>query len=772
MKLSRSSVALLLSAFMMLSCLTSCTKDPVDTTSQETINTTSTETETPIVTSPIEDFDYRNVDGELTVYYKGKDSTVVFPSHIDGFPVTKIAENTLISENYKNDTIEKIVLPETVKEIGACAFVKCVALKEVVLPSSLEHIRYQAFFGCTSLKSIHIKSDCLDGTSYNAFAGCGIESAVLENVTTVPYECFAGCKLKSITLPSSVKNIENSAFSGCDLLETVILNDGLEKIYSNAFKSTAIKEIVIPGTVKELTENVFSECSSLEKITFNGDAPKDFFDLNTPDLIPSEVNYTVYYNSSAKGFSTPIWGVYPCAAIGTEPAITYENGFGYIEEKGDAVLVDHKGDRVNITVPDTLGGKPIARIGDGVFMGYTELKTVTLPDSVREIGTRAFSDCYDLEKISLPSAVEKIGSCAFAACHDLKTLTFPEGLEEIGRCAFLNCTAFEKIILPDSVKKIGEHAFSGNDNVTELRLSSNLETIEASAFMYTSSIGSVTIPSSVKEIKEDAFMHCGMSTLNLSEGLESIERYAFSSCKNLKNVTFPSTVTHLTPYAFASCTLESMKFKGDIPKTEKVSPSDVTLPASLFEYKTNDDGTLTVTGYNPIKDYVYTCIDIPSQIDGKTVTAIGASVLGEDTFCNFTRLNIPETVTRIEDGAFKGYKFNYVYIPSSVRYIGKEAFAETDISYIQLSPQVEFVGENAFNCGLDEIVIASSDIKITESSLGDLPTLKSIVFLEDAPENFFDLSYEEREFDYTVYRKENAKGFTEAEAMGLKSVIY
>ncbi len=247
---------------------------------------------------PAEDFGYQNLNGELTVYYKGDDSTVVFPSHIDAFPVTKIADQHMQSD-YRNETVKKIVLPETVKEIGKNAFMNCVALEDIVLPSSLEHIRSQAFYGCTSLKSVHIKSDCIDGTSYQAFAGCGIESAILENVTVIPYEFFVKSGLKSITLPSSVKHIENGAFSGCGKLETVILSEGIEKIDSKAFKSTAIKEIVIPNTVKELTERAFIDCVSLEKVTFNGDAPENFFDLSSETR---EFDYTVYRRENAKGF--------------------------------------------------------------------------------------------------------------------------------------------------------------------------------------------------------------------------------------------------------------------------------------------------------------------------------------------------------------------------------------------------------------------------------------------------------------------------------------
>ena len=84
---------------------------------------------------------------------------------------------------------------------------------------------------------------------------------------------FSETEISSITLPNSVKEIDNRAFENCSDLSQLTLNEGLEKIGWNSFEGTKIKSITIPSSVKEIKNRAFKNCSDLKKVICK--VPKD-----------------------------------------------------------------------------------------------------------------------------------------------------------------------------------------------------------------------------------------------------------------------------------------------------------------------------------------------------------------------------------------------------------------------------------------------------------------------------------------------------------------
>ncbi len=117
--------------------------------------------------------------------------TANIPSQINGIPVVGIAE-----EAFKNcEFLETIILPDSIKTIGARAFEYCISLKSITLPSGIEFIDVGTFRGCESLISIHIPDGVTEIKGY-AF-----------------YECY---NLKEIYIPSSLKIVGKYAFYDCN----------------------------------------------------------------------------------------------------------------------------------------------------------------------------------------------------------------------------------------------------------------------------------------------------------------------------------------------------------------------------------------------------------------------------------------------------------------------------------------------------------------------------------------------------------------------------
>ena len=156
----------------------------------------------------------------------------------------------------------------------------------------LNHIGYHAFDYAESLKTV-TSIDNVNVISAYAFRRSGLESIDLPTnplFTTLGLvgaggvfeRCF---NLTSIEIPANIKTIIGNAFSGCENLINVVLNEGLESIDSQAFGNTAISSITIPSTVTHIGDRAFQNSTDLQEIRFSGSA--------LPVLDGNEVFYNI-----------------------------------------------------------------------------------------------------------------------------------------------------------------------------------------------------------------------------------------------------------------------------------------------------------------------------------------------------------------------------------------------------------------------------------------------------------------------------------------------
>ncbi len=131
----------------------------------------------------------------------------------------------------------------------------------------------------------------------------------------------------------------------------------------------------------------------------------------------------------------------------------------------------------SVTIPET-----VKIIGSHAFDGCTKLKEIVIPTSVAEIGERAFMDCKALAKVVISSETTKIGAEAFLRCGKLATagqkgtlkgkgysFEFP-WTEEVPENAFAGMNKLKKVVLPETVRVIGKNAFKGCKSLEEINL--------------------------------------------------------------------------------------------------------------------------------------------------------------------------------------------------------------------------------------------------------------------------------------------------------------
>ena len=86
--------------------------------------------------------------------------------------------------------------------------------------------------------------------------------------------------------------------------------------------------------------------------------------------------------------------------------------YEYVTKNGQVTITKYKGNAIDVSIPSAIGGSPVTAIGEDAFRGL-QIRSVTIPSGVKEIGWFAFSGCTVLESVSIPSSVTQVGYGAF-----------------------------------------------------------------------------------------------------------------------------------------------------------------------------------------------------------------------------------------------------------------------------------------------------------------------------------------------------------------------
>lgn len=161
------------------------------------------------------------------------------------------------------------------------------------------------------------------------------------------------------------------------------------------------------------------------------------------------------------------------------------------------------------------------------FDSCSAMISITLPDTITNIGDYAFEYCDNLTSIDIPSGVTSIGNQAFWGCSGLTSASVPSGVTRIEVGLFDECSSMTSVTIGDNVTYIGESAFEECSNLLRLNSSTN---------------GVVNIPSGVTSIENQAFWGCEkITSVNIPSAITNVGSYAFSDCTGLTGVTINAT---------------------------------------------------------------------------------------------------------------------------------------------------------------------------------------------------------------------------------------
>ena len=166
--------------------------------------------------------------------------------------------------------VERLIINGTGKIILS-SFAFCyTGITDIDIPSNVTFENgAECVFGASFLRRATIRSDLCPAMFQECWSLIYV-NFLNQNIKKIPVDCFDTCGLLSITIPSSVTEIEDGAFHSTFYLERVNLNEGLESIGNRSFEnSNSIKELKFPSTLKSIGEKSFYDNSSLVKLELN-----------------------------------------------------------------------------------------------------------------------------------------------------------------------------------------------------------------------------------------------------------------------------------------------------------------------------------------------------------------------------------------------------------------------------------------------------------------------------------------------------------------------
>ena len=385
-----------------------------------------------------------------------------------GKGVTSIGESAF----NESERLQSVSLPAGMKVIGESAFCCCPKLKSVRIPEGVTRIEGSAFSLCNGLSSINIPRSLkyLGAYAFNECINLKQNIVIPKGVTEIGTRTFWGCGITGVSIPSTVKTIDDEAFYMCESLKKVTIEKGVTSIGERAFqRDYELGYIDIPSSITYIGEDAFRDI----KLPWYYDGDGQACKFNIDDI---KAWFNIEYGGNS---GITLWGdLY----LNGKPLtnVTIPEGTKVIKIGS----LDYKFNVKSLTIPTS-----VTSIQDGALCA-TNITKINVKDIKTWINMdfKGFNNVWYLyvngkpcKDLVIPKDVTNIKTGPFHSCGNIKTITIQNGIKDIPEKAFMN-TSVSKVIIPASVKTIGARAFSGCGKLKRIWVPRTVKKIGNGAF--------------------------------------------------------------------------------------------------------------------------------------------------------------------------------------------------------------------------------------------------------------------------------------------------
>lgn len=517
---------------------------------------------------------------------------------------TTWADKTQVPWNEIRETLTKVCVEDDVTSVGPYAFEDCTALTFARIGKGAATFSTHAFYNCSSLKeflcnvrSFSTGSLTADSNVFvNAGASAGFSVVFEDDATRIPGYLFYNCKnLTNLTLGKGISSINSFAFAGCTGMKTLYIKstkiDSTDpKIFTDAGKESGGFTVELAANVTKLPDNLFYSTDGNPYVTsvfadagskLESIGSSAFFDCNRLEsaYFANCTMLTYIHNAAFKGCTRLV-------------SADFSNCIKLQKINSEAFA-----NCMNLADFTISNDEAITNIGDKAFYNTLAIRTMTIPESVREIGADAFGlwvpqqIIYVLGKMSVgdfssaPSSwpgnatviytnlswdvsKKQDGSIiAYYTVPDPASINTEYCIFVVGTGEMIDFQSQEGINWPrssnndvrstvtriyvgDGITRIGNYNFAGFDKCVEVQIGHDVEEIGKYAFRDDVKVPEFdlsTAKASLQNIEDGAFENCsGTSSVNLSgcSGLGAVGNDAF------KNLADSSVVYVSTDYLY------------------------------------------------------------------------------------------------------------------------------------------------------------------------------------------------------------------------------
>lgn len=302
-------------------------------------------------------------------------------------------------------------------------------------------------------------SNLTEDSAVNAIGNYAFEHSTIvtidlsdnDSLRVLPFGAFENCrKLQNIIFPTGLYEIQRNAFNYCNSLTGLVIPDSVEYISDAAILNCEnLETLVLPRNMR-YSGTVCSACPKLRTVML------PCYHTGATEYSEGErTNLDEYYHYTIQCENLQEYQQYKRYIDGT--LVEEDDGRVYFVYDGVIYKWNNQGQASIYRIPN--GRSDIDVFGETVSINdycfsNTKLSAITLPNTVKYIGTNAFA-YTKLEEITIPGSVKSLGTNAFMGCSNLSSVTIEEGTKEIGSSCFMNCTSLKSLILPETMQSFG-----------------------------------------------------------------------------------------------------------------------------------------------------------------------------------------------------------------------------------------------------------------------------------------------------------------------------